>query len=60
MFEDRQSGKFAGFVGTVFATAYVNNLSVLLMPAHWLLMDGCSFLMSSASNIDTLLRLDWL
>ena len=60
MFEDRQSEKFAGFVRAVFATAYVNNLSVLLMPVHWLLMDGCSFLMSSASIMDSLLCLDWL
>ena len=40
--------------------AYVNNLSVLLMPVHWLLMVGCSFLMSNASIIDSLLWLDWL
>ena len=30
MFEERQSEKFTGSVGAVFATAYVNNLSVLL------------------------------
>ena len=53
MFEDMQSEKFVGSVGAVFAMAYVNNLSVLLM-------DGCSFLMSSASNIDSLLWLDLL
>ena len=40
--------------------AYVNNLSVLLMPVHWLLMDGCGFLMSNAFIIDSLLWLDWL
>ena len=60
LFEDRQSEKFADSVGAVFAAVYVNNLSVLLMPVHWLLMDGCSFLMSSASIIDSLLWFDWL
>ena len=40
--------------------AYVNNLSLLLMPVHWLLMDSCSFLMSNAFIIDSLLGLDWL
>ena len=48
MFEDRQSEKYAGSVRAVFAMAYVNNLSLLLMPVHWLLRDGCSFLMSCA------------
>ena len=28
MFEDKQSEKFAGSVGAVYATAYMNNLSV--------------------------------
>ena len=46
MFEDRQSEKFVASFKAVFATAYVNNLNFLLMPVHWLLMDGCSFLMS--------------
>ena len=43
MFDDTQSEKFAGSVRAVFATAYVNNLSVLLMPVHWLLMDGAVY-----------------
>ena len=43
MFEDRQSEKSAGSVGAVFAKAYVTNLSVLLIPVHWLLMDGYNF-----------------
>ena len=58
MFEDRQSQRFAGSGGAVFATAYMNNLSVLLMPVHRPLMDGCSLLMSSVSTIDSLLWLD--
>ena len=60
MFEAKQSEKFADSVGAVCATAFVNNLSVLSIQVHWLLMDGCSFLMSSASLIDSLLWLDWL
>ena len=60
MFEDRQSEKYAGSVRAVFAMAYVNNLSLLLMPVHWLLRDSCSFLMSCASIIGSLLWLDWL
>ena len=41
MFENRRREKFVGSVGGVFATAYVNNFTVLLMPVHWLLIDGC-------------------